>query len=239
MIVCHITDGAYNGAVSWLCNPDSGASAHFVVARDGRITQLVDLTDTAWGNGTSTIPTESKYYGNSTIAAVRERKTNANYYTISIEHEGIFKETHGQLTEVQLQVTKELIMWIRSEVQRLYGIDIPLDRQHIVGHYEVAPKWKPNCPGYLYPFDEIIKLGDDEMLDKLIILNKFDDIGAGYQMSIKEKCPMITREIYDISKPKARKYFVIGGTWVPDDGESELITGSDGKSTFKAVADRL
>ena len=32
MIVCHITEGSYSGAVSWLCNPASEASAHFVIS---------------------------------------------------------------------------------------------------------------------------------------------------------------------------------------------------------------
>jgi len=156
MIVCHITEGSYEGAVSWLCNPDAEASAHFVVAQDGRITQLVPLTDGAWCNGTSTDPSKNTYYGKSSLAAVRERKTNANYYTVSIEHEGIWAKTKGKLTDAQLAATIELIAYIRSEVKRIYGVEIPLDREHIVGHYQINPITKPNCPGALFQFDAII-----------------------------------------------------------------------------------
>ncbi len=39
MIVCHRTCGSFEGAVSWLCNPESKASAHFVVGKDGRVVQ--------------------------------------------------------------------------------------------------------------------------------------------------------------------------------------------------------
>ncbi|WP_339060108.1 N-acetylmuramoyl-L-alanine amidase [Tepidibacillus marianensis] len=157
MIVCHITEGSYAGAVSWLCNPDAQASAHFVVAQDGRITQLVQLTDSSWCNGTSTDPSSKVYYGKSSLAAVRERKTNANYYTVTIEHEGIWAKTKGKLTDAQLAATIELIAWIRSEVKRIYGVEIPLDREHIVGHYQINPVTKPNCPGALFQFDTIIE----------------------------------------------------------------------------------
>jgi len=156
MIVCHITEGSYSGAVSWLCNPASEASAHFVVAQDGRITQLVPLTDSAWCNGTSTSAARNTYYGKSTLAAVRERKTNANYYAVSIEHEGVYAKTKGKLTDVQLKATTELIAYIRKEVKRIYGVEIPLDREHIVGHYQINPVTKPNCPGSLFQFDAII-----------------------------------------------------------------------------------
>jgi N-acetyl-anhydromuramyl-L-alanine amidase AmpD len=156
IIVCHITEGSYNGAVSWLCNPKSQASAHFVVAKDGRVTQLVDLKNGAWCNGTSTNPTSKVYYGKSSLKAVRDRKTNANYYTVSIEHEGIWAEGKGKLTEAQKAATIELIKYIRSEVKSIFGVEIPADREHIVGHFEVSPVTKPNCPGQNYQFSEII-----------------------------------------------------------------------------------
>src|SRR5712691_4604901 len=49
LLVYHETAGAYAGAVSWLCNPASQASAHLVVREDGNeATQLVALHDKAW-----------------------------------------------------------------------------------------------------------------------------------------------------------------------------------------------
>ncbi len=156
MIVNHITEGAFNGAVSWLSSPKSQASSHFVVAQDGRITQLVDIEEAAWVNGTNADPSKGNFYGNSLLKQVRDRKTNANYYSVGIEHEGILSQTNGKLTDKQLEATIWLHKHIIAEIKRIYGADIVLDREHIVGHYQVDPIRKPFCPGKLFQFDEII-----------------------------------------------------------------------------------
>jgi N-acetyl-anhydromuramyl-L-alanine amidase AmpD len=155
IIVNHITEGTYSGSVSWLCNPASNASTHFVVARDGRIACLVDIQDTAWGNGT-TISNDNRSNQNSNLQAVRGRNVNANLYTISIEHEGKLAEMNGGLTKEQLDASIWLHNFIISEVKRLFGKTIPIDRNHIVGHCDVTPKWKPNCPGAEFPFEKIL-----------------------------------------------------------------------------------
>jgi N-acetylmuramoyl-L-alanine amidase len=55
LLIVHDTAGALNdaGSISWLCNPAAKASAHFVVGRDGRITQLVSCNVKAWHAGAS------------------------------------------------------------------------------------------------------------------------------------------------------------------------------------------
>ena len=169
MIVSHITEGNFNGAVSWLCNPKSNASSHFVVAKDGRITQLVSLEDGSWCNGTSTNPPTSKLdYRKSTLKNVKDRKTNANYYTITIEHEGFSYEGQGRLTDEQLKATIWLHKHIIKEVKRIYGIDIPLDRDHIVGHYEINPITKLFCPGKNFQFGRIIESLREDVVDMAI-----------------------------------------------------------------------
>lgn len=54
-VVIHIAEGSYNGTISWQMNPASNVSSHFIVAKDGRVTQMVDTDRTAWtqadGNG--------------------------------------------------------------------------------------------------------------------------------------------------------------------------------------------
>lgn len=157
MIVNHITEGYAMGAVSWLCNPRSQASAHFVVTREGKIYQLVDIRDAAWCNGTGTNPQGKYYYKRSTNSIVRSKAINANLFTISIEHEGFsYKEGRGALTEKQYAATLWLHGYIDSEVKRIYGYNINFDRMHVVGHYVIAPKEKPNCPGPLFPWDRLI-----------------------------------------------------------------------------------
>jgi N-acetyl-anhydromuramyl-L-alanine amidase AmpD len=49
LVVVHDTEGNYNGAVSWLCNPNAQASAHVVLSEDGKqATQLVPYSEKAW-----------------------------------------------------------------------------------------------------------------------------------------------------------------------------------------------
>ena len=51
-IILHNTAGSFAGAVSWLCNPQSRASAHLVIPRSGgEIAALVDEEDAAWHAG--------------------------------------------------------------------------------------------------------------------------------------------------------------------------------------------
>lgn len=54
-VVIHIAEGYYEGTISWQKNPDANVSSHFVVAKSGKIAQVVDTADAAWtqrdGNG--------------------------------------------------------------------------------------------------------------------------------------------------------------------------------------------
>ncbi|HEX2094553.1 MAG TPA: N-acetylmuramoyl-L-alanine amidase [Longimicrobiaceae bacterium] len=54
-LVMHYTAGRNaQESINWLCNPQSKASAHLVIARDGTITQLVSFNRVAWHAGKST-----------------------------------------------------------------------------------------------------------------------------------------------------------------------------------------
>lgn len=152
MIVLHVCEGTFKGSVSWLCNKESGTSSHYVTGKNGELEQLVDLDKAAWCNGTSTTKGAKYDYRRATNKLVKARKTNANYYTISIENEGYsYKNGYGKLTTKQyntlLKLMKELIT----------KYNIPVDRDHIVGHYEIAPKEKPNCPGSKFQWDQLMK----------------------------------------------------------------------------------
>lgn len=74
-IVIHYTAGGKaSGTIRWLCNPQARASAHFVISRDGRITQLVDLGMKAWHAGVSKMALSSG-----------EMTPDANRFTVGIE----------------------------------------------------------------------------------------------------------------------------------------------------------
>lgn len=57
--VVHNTDAKVNSALAHLTDPKSQVSAHYVVARDGTIYQLVDDDKTAWHSGDKTVNQQS------------------------------------------------------------------------------------------------------------------------------------------------------------------------------------
>ena len=157
VIVNHITEGGYSGAVGWLSTGSGQVSSHFVTSRRGEVTQIVPLEWAAWCNGTQWFNAQNAYFtGRAKSALVRERRTNANYFSVSIEHEGWTGKTDGQLTEAQYQATLELHKHIITELERIYNFTFKIDRDHIIGHVDVAPREKPTCPGKYFPFNRLI-----------------------------------------------------------------------------------
>jgi len=190
IVVSHITQGSYAGAVSWLMNPVSQASAHFVISKLGEITQLVDIRMAAWVNGTRLEKDASGpgWYGDSTLELVRDRKTNANFYSIGIEHEGFYEQSKGKLTNAQLKATIWLHKYIITEVKQIYGTDIIIDREHIVGHYQVDPIRKPSCPGQNFQWDELIAnlKGVEEIVAEIKRYKNIKDMPEWMQVYIKK-----------------------------------------------------
>jgi len=152
-IVCHITGGSFTSAVNTILNAANQVSYHFVVSHDGTVVQAVKIEDTAWANGT-TNSGDNRDNRHSTIPAVRERRRNANQFTVSI---GFADSSGGELAAAQLTAGVALIGHIRDEVRRIYRFNIPIARSNIIGHFEINPITKPNCPGPRFPFDEILR----------------------------------------------------------------------------------
>src|SRR5919199_4884564 len=50
-IVVHVTEGTYWGTIGWFRNPRARSSAHYVVSRDGAVTQMVANWQAAWHSG--------------------------------------------------------------------------------------------------------------------------------------------------------------------------------------------
>jgi N-acetylmuramoyl-L-alanine amidase len=136
-IVDHITAGTFPGCLSWMQNPVSQGSAHYLVTKLGRIIQLVKEGDKAWGNGVVNKPNWKLYDG-----------TNPNLYTLSIEHEG---QPRDIMPETQYQAT----LFLHKELTAKYGI--PIDTDHIIGHYRIDSVNRPNCPGTGFPWDRLFK----------------------------------------------------------------------------------
>jgi N-acetyl-anhydromuramyl-L-alanine amidase AmpD len=114
-IVIHDIEGSYGGAIQWFQNPAAQSSAHYVVSAQGLITQMVAEHDIAWHAG------------------------NWDYNTraIGIEHEG-FASCSNCYTTAEYQASARLTASICSR----WGVT--LDRNHVIGHYQVPD---PNNPG--------------------------------------------------------------------------------------------
>lgn len=150
MFICwHIADGTYNGTISWERNSSSQVSSHFVLGKNGEVAQIVPLDMAAWTQGGIRNPTHPYVKSHPSV--------NPNQYCVSIECEGFWKETKGKLTDAQFNSAVELTKHIVSEVKKLYNIDIPVDREHMIGHCEINTVTRSHCPGELFPFDELIK----------------------------------------------------------------------------------
>ena len=161
LFICwHIADGTYNGTISWETNPSSKVSSHFVLGKNGEVTQMVELDRAAWTQGDIKKP--------SLPYAKQHPELNPNLYCVSIECEGFWKDTKGKLTDKALESAVELTKHIVAEVKRIYGVEIPIDREHIIGHYQINSVTRSHCPGELFPFDELIAgaRGEQPLADK-------------------------------------------------------------------------
>jgi len=154
MICCHQTSGAASSAINWFKSSDSKVSAHYLVDKNGVISNFVPLEKAAWANGTNTTDKTLPYhYSKSKIEAVRERKVNANLYTVSIEFEN---DDTGILTETQYNAGLWLMKHIISELKRIYGTEFQIDREHIIAHSDLNPTGRSGCPGKDFPFEKFI-----------------------------------------------------------------------------------
>lgn len=107
--IIHGTLGKYEGAVEWLCTPPekrpvlSYSSAHYVVAKDGRMVQLVADSDVSWHAGNVSNPTER---AKGLLPIVNGKFLNPNESFIGIELEWFVGDA---ITEKQFQVVTDII----------------------------------------------------------------------------------------------------------------------------------
>lgn len=142
-IVNHIMVGTMESTRGWFNNPASEVSSTFGVAKDGRIHQYVALENGAWANGiTESVDPAVDWL----VKAVRDG-VNPNNLTVSIEHEG---NSGDIMPEAQYQATLALHRWLISR----YSISV--DRQHIIGHYQIMKFTKANCPGKGFPWARLM-----------------------------------------------------------------------------------
>lgn len=212
MIVNHITAASTaKSSINWFVSPASQASSNYIVDKDGMVYEMVPIEYAAWANGT-TSNGDNRDYHKATNAIVKSRPHNANLYTVSIEH---VNEGGGALTNAQLEATIELHKYIRSEVQRIYNRTIPADRAHIVGHFEITPITRPDCPGKNFPWDKLMQGLTSTVpavatpaITGLTLDTSTKDLASGAKYTLLAKCkdkPAVTttgRDVIAVSEPR-------------------------------------
>ena len=123
VIVIHSTEGSYTSAIHWFQNPNAETSAHYLVNSNGQIYQFVKNADIAWHVGVD------------------------NFYTIGIEHEGRLAYPETWFSKNMYRASAQLVRHLAKELK------IPIDRHHILGHYEICSKKDLLCADS-YQFDQ-------------------------------------------------------------------------------------
>lgn len=161
-IVCHGTAGALWPSIYWLCNPridnpGAAVSANYVIGVNGAVYELVNWRAglRAYGNGVVRNRDKSLAWLNRCVA----NKVNPNLVTISIEHEAsnVAMVTRGRMTDAQFNASQELVITLAREC------GLPLDREHINGHFQIDGAGKANCPGVINipAYIEVLNLRKD------------------------------------------------------------------------------
>ncbi|MFF1833485.1 N-acetylmuramoyl-L-alanine amidase [Streptomyces sp. NPDC058231] len=109
-IVIHDTESSYESAISAFQAADGSAANYVMRSSDGAVTQMVPTKDIAFHAG----------------------NYSTNLHSIGIEHEGFAAHGGTWYTEAQYEATANLVKYLSQR----FGI--PLDREHILGHDNVA-----------------------------------------------------------------------------------------------------
>ncbi|MFJ5533049.1 N-acetylmuramoyl-L-alanine amidase [Streptomyces sp. NPDC093261] len=118
-IVIHDTEGQWDGVLNLIQDPTYVSWNYTVRSTDGLIAQHVKAEDVAWHAG--------NWYVNATA--------------IGIEHEGFLAAPDAWYTEAMYRASARLVRYLAEKY------DIPLDRQHILGHDNVPGPTTSTIPG--------------------------------------------------------------------------------------------
>ncbi|MFE0803607.1 N-acetylmuramoyl-L-alanine amidase [Streptomyces sp. NPDC058812] len=128
MVIVHVTQGSFASAVRAFQDPGHKAATHYIVGQDGRVTQMIRELDVAYHAG----------------------DRDYNERSVGIEHEG-FVDRPQDFTDEMYAASARLTAGICARYE------IPLDREHIIGHVEV-PGTDHTDPGPHWDWDRYLKL---------------------------------------------------------------------------------
>lgn len=108
-IVVHVAEGGFSSTINWFKNPSADVSAHYVVARDGRIAQCVRHKNIGWHSGSWKV----------------------NCHSIGIEHSG-----YGRYKNTWSRAMYRSSARLAGYICKRHKIRV--DRKHIVPHRRIV-----------------------------------------------------------------------------------------------------
>ncbi|MEV7345298.1 peptidoglycan recognition family protein [Streptomyces sp. NPDC093544] len=118
-IVIHDTEGTWDGVLQMVQDPTYVSWNYSLRSTDGHIAQHVKAKDVAWHAG--------NWY--------------VNAKSVGLEHEGFLASPDAWYTEEMYRASARLVAYLAKKY------DIPLDRQHILGHDNVPGTTTSTIPG--------------------------------------------------------------------------------------------
>ncbi|MFI9828915.1 N-acetylmuramoyl-L-alanine amidase [Streptomyces sp. NPDC051913] len=118
-LVIHDTEGAWDGVLNLVQDPTYVSWNYTLRSTDGHIAQHVKAKDVAWHAG--------NWY--------------VNAKSIGLEHEGFLANPDAWYTEAMYRSSARLVKYLAKKY------DIPLDRQHVLGHDNVPGPTTGTVPG--------------------------------------------------------------------------------------------
>ncbi|MDP7035649.1 MAG: peptidoglycan recognition family protein [Planctomycetota bacterium] len=128
-VIIHTIEGSYRGAIRYFQMNRSRVSAHYCISEKGELTQCVLDKNIAWHAG----------------------NWSYNETSIGIEHEGYAGRSSTWTHDAMLRKSAELTRYLCLKY------NIPMDRQHIIGHVEV-PNQSHWDPGPHFPWNYYMTL---------------------------------------------------------------------------------
>ena len=167
-IVIHITDGgpSLSNCVERFQREETKASPHFVVGRDGTVVQLVALDRAAWhasGWNRESVGIEHVCRTPGELKGWAKLSRETRRKLVECDADADADSDPGMLpTEAQITASRRLVAWLCAK------LGLPIDRQHVVGHYESPTTTHQDCglgveDGGIWPWEEYMGLVQEEM----------------------------------------------------------------------------
>lgn len=144
-VVIHITDGgpSLKNCVDRFQRPETKASPHFVIGRDGTVVQLVTLDRAAWhasGWNRESVGIEHIARTPGELKNWPKLSRDTRRKLIECDEDAEAVTDPGLLpTEAQIAASAALVKWLCER------LGLPMDREHVRGHYECPTTTHEDC----------------------------------------------------------------------------------------------